>query len=110
MLLLGMDSMLCLEGSTSAVTSGILGLIHLAGIPGLIGLILKMAKKYTLPQKRNLSQDKSTITRDLLTAPKFVIRKMIMERSPPLFFNKGFSTDLTMGHLVEVSKETPSGW
>lgn len=38
MLLLGMDSMLCLEGSTSAVTSDILGLIHLAGIPGLTGL------------------------------------------------------------------------
>lgn len=28
----------------------------------------------------------------------------------PLIFKKGISTDLTMGHLVEISKETPSSW
>lgn len=28
----------------------------------------------------------------------------------PLVFKRGLSTDLTMGHLVEISKENPRSW
>ena len=35
---------------------------------------------------------------------------MIIEKLPPLVFKRGLSTDLTMGHLVEISKETLKGW
>lgn len=45
--------------------------------------------------------------RDLI-ALKSRILKMIIETSPPLVFKKGMMTDLTMGHLIEISsKETP---
>lgn len=48
--------------------------------------------------------------RDPLAKPRYDLVRMKIEVSPRLVFKRGMSTDLTMSHLVEVSKEKPRGW
>lgn len=48
--------------------------------------------------------------RDPLAFSRLDTLQKAIEVSPLLVFKKGMSTDLTMGRLVEVSQEIPSGW
>lgn len=48
--------------------------------------------------------------RDPLAIPRYSLLQSIIDICPPLVFKRGMSTDVTMGHLVEISKEKPRGW